>query len=52
MFAAEVYAAVRHFVFVEGNCLLEAARFFGAESRDAVEDVAVLVAAGLYAHEA
>ena len=29
MFAVEVYAAVRHFVFVEGNSRREAARIFG-----------------------
>ena len=35
MFAVEVYAAVRHFVFVEGNSQREAARIFGL-SREAV----------------
>jgi hypothetical protein len=29
MFAVEVYAAVRHFVFVECNSRREAARVFG-----------------------
>ncbi len=29
MFAVEVYAAVRHFVFVEGNSQRDAARVFG-----------------------
>ena len=29
MFAVEVYAAVRHFVFIEGNSRREAARVFG-----------------------
>ena len=35
MFAVEVYAAVRHFVFVEGNSRREAARVFGL-SRETV----------------
>ena len=35
MFAVEVYAAVRHFVFVEGNSRREAARIFGL-SRETV----------------
>ena len=35
MFAAEVYAAVRHFVFVEGHSRREAARVFGL-SRETV----------------
>src|ERR1700737_3566885 len=35
MFAVEVYAAVRHFVFVEGNSPREAARVFGL-SRETV----------------
>src|SRR5215813_13185993 len=52
MFAVEVYAAVRHFVFVEGNSRCEAAPGIRVEPRDSVEDVPVLAAAGLYAHEA
>ena len=35
MFAVEVYAAVRHFVFVEGNSRRDAARVFGL-SRETV----------------
>jgi transposase len=35
MFAVEVYAAVRHFVFIEGNSRREAARVFGL-SRETV----------------
>lgn len=35
MFAVEVYAAVRQFVFVEGNSRCEAARIFGL-SRETV----------------
>lgn len=35
MYAVEKYAAVRHFVFVEGKSRREAARFFGL-SRDTV----------------
>lgn len=35
MFAVEVYAAVRRFVFVEGNSRREAARVFGL-SRETV----------------
>jgi transposase len=35
MFAVEVYAAVRHFVFIEGNSQREAARVFGL-SRETV----------------
>ena len=35
MFAAEIYAAVRHFVFIEGNSRREAARVFGL-SRETV----------------
>ena len=35
MFAVEVYAAVRHFVFLEGNSRREAARVFGL-SRETV----------------
>src|SRR6185437_14142491 len=35
MFAVEVYAAVRHFVFVEGHSRREAARVFGL-SRETV----------------
>jgi len=35
MFAVEVYAAVRHFVFIEGNSRREAARIFGL-SRETV----------------
>ena len=35
MYAVEVYAAVRHFVFIEGNSRREAARVFGL-SRDTV----------------
>ena len=30
MYAVEIYAAVRQFVFVEGRSRREAARFFGA----------------------
>ena len=51
MFAVEVYAAVRRFVFVEGNSQREAAKVFGL-SRDTIEDVPVFAAAGLHAHEA
>ena len=35
MFAVEVYAAVRHFVFIEGNSRRDAARVFGL-SRETV----------------
>ena len=35
MFVVEVYAAVRHFVFIEGNSRREAARVFGL-SRETV----------------
>ena len=35
MFAVEVYAAVRRFVFIEGNSRREAARIFGL-SRDTI----------------
>jgi hypothetical protein len=35
MFAVEVYAAVRHFVFIEGSSRREAARVFGL-SRETV----------------
>ncbi|PNE09731.1 MAG: hypothetical protein CR217_18430 [Beijerinckiaceae bacterium] len=35
MFAVEIYAAVRRFVFVEGKSRREAARVFGL-SRDAI----------------
>jgi len=35
MFAVEVYAAVRHFLFIEGNSRREAARVFGL-SRETV----------------
>ena len=35
MFAVEVYAAVRRFVFIEGNSRREAARVFGL-SRDTI----------------
>ena len=35
MFAVETYAAVRRFVFIEGNSRREAARVFGL-SRDTV----------------
>jgi hypothetical protein len=37
MFAVEVYAAVRHFVFVEGNSRREAARYWGCRSRTTTE---------------
>jgi DNA-binding transcriptional regulator LsrR (DeoR family) len=35
MFAVEVYATVRHFVFIDGNSRREAARVFGL-SRETV----------------
>ena len=35
MFAVEIYAAVRRFVFIEGNSRREAARVFGL-SRDTI----------------
>lgn len=37
MFAVEVYAAVRHFVFVEGNNRREAARVFGLSRETALK---------------
>ena len=37
MFAVEVYAAVRHFVFVKGNSRREAARVFGLSRETVLE---------------
>ena len=37
MFAVEVYDAVRHFVFVEGNSRREAARIFGLSCETALK---------------
>src|SRR5690606_27723861 len=52
MFAVEVYAAVRHFVFIEGNSRRECGARFRTEPRDGVEDVLVLAAARLYSNQA
>ncbi len=52
MFAVEVYASVRQFVFVEGHSKREAARVFGLARETVDEDVPVLGAAGLPADEA
>jgi hypothetical protein len=51
MFVVEVYAAIRHFVFVEGNSRREAARVFGL-SRETVFKMCRFPAAAVYTHEA
>ena len=52
MYAVEIYAAVRQFVFVEGRSRREAASVFGL-SRDTIfEDVPIFGASGLCAVEA
>ena len=43
MFAVEIYAAVRRFVFVEGKSRREAARVFGL-SRDTIARTVTLLA--------
>ena len=51
MFAVEIYAAVRRFVFIEGNSRREAARVFGL-SRDTIAKMCRYIgAAGLRAHK-
>ena len=51
MFAVETYAAVRRFVFIEGNSRRDAARVFRSEPRHGGEDVPLFGAAGLRAHQ-
>lgn len=51
MFAVESYAAVRHFVFVEGNSQREAEGLW-REPRDDIEDFPVFSAARLHADQA
>ena len=51
MFVVEVYAAVRHFVFVEGNSHREAARVFGLSRETVLKMCRFLLPPG-YAHEA
>ena len=50
MFAVEIYAAVRRFVFIEGNSRREAARVWTKPGHDR-EDVPLFGAAGLRAHK-
>ena len=47
MYAVEVYAAVRRFVFVECNSQREAARVFGDQPDNCREDVFLLGTTGL-----
>ena len=51
MFAVEVYAAVRQFVFVDGKSRREAARVWFKPGHDC-EDVPVFDASGIHAGEA
>jgi hypothetical protein len=51
MFAVEIYAAIRRFVFVEGKSRREAARVFRIEPGDGFQDVPVFGAAWLRADQ-
>lgn len=52
MFAVEVYAVVRDFVFNQGKSRREAGSCFWSEPRDDFEDLPVLAAAGVPTNEA